>query len=811
MKAFWVIGWCMFLQAFCCCGQEYLFVRYTQKDGLINGRARFIYQDSKGRLYVSTFGGLSVYDGSRFINYSTESGLSTSLVNDIVEMGEDSFLIVPNAHAMHVMVHGIIRDLHTADGFYPVVNQIVKCANGEIYAIADDGLFRFDGKRFATVHMVDTNGKEAGPYLINAVESGRKLFILTDRNLGSYPGVASLLVYDLDSHRLLTTGMPEAYIAVAKAANGLVLVGTENGVRAVDGEALKKGILRVEPPPPPYTSAAAVHGIFLFFDREKGLWISTGKEVLRIDSTAVMQKIDPRGGLPAGLINSVFEDRERNIWMTNTLNGVSRLVNRGIRFYAPEDLGLAGNDLSADLSSDSVWFYDRPNRALVLQTKNEIQRYITRDPLPATGHLLSGRGIWLTGQEGIYQLLPDAGGERFRTIRVYSDPVGFDGRSFFDGRGRLVVATNRLLVAEKGRMWQQPFAVLCDQAGVDRQNRIWAITRADSLLVLEPDTTPGSNRFRRLAAWAGIASSPRSLCVDHDGRIWVGTRDRGLYCLETDGLRIKSSRRLTIEDGLSENFVRYLYCDTDNVIWAATPSGLDRVSLRKDGISVTNMTAGQGLGILKICQSADRTIWAVADGGFLQVSPPGGAANDYRPGILFSQVLVGNKQVPGGSGTPLTLSHDRNAVSFNVGAPSFTDENQTRFSYLLEGGSEVGWSPASRQSAINFVNLPPASYTLHVKAKFLSGMYPDAIGSYPFVIRPPWWQTTTFRIAASIVLLFLIGWAIRSYTLNRLKAQRITLEKEQAIEKERTRIATDMHDDLGAGLSRIKFLSDTIG
>jgi signal transduction histidine kinase len=52
--------------------------------------------------------------------------------------------------------------------------------------------------------------------------------------------------------------------------------------------------------------------------------------------------------------------------------------------------------------------------------------------------------------------------------------------------------------------------------------------------------------------------------------------------------------------------------------------------------------------------------------------------------------------------------------------------------------------------------------------------------------------------------------AIRFYYRRKLEKQKIVLEKQQAIEKERTRIATDMHDDLGAGLSRIKFLSETI-
>ena len=90
VRPLWTLLPCLILLFPVCRGQKYLFVRYTPKDGLANSRARFMYQDSKGRLYVSTFGGLSVYDGARFTNYTTENGLSTSLVNDVVEVGDDS-------------------------------------------------------------------------------------------------------------------------------------------------------------------------------------------------------------------------------------------------------------------------------------------------------------------------------------------------------------------------------------------------------------------------------------------------------------------------------------------------------------------------------------------------------------------------------------------------------------------------------------------------------------------------------------------------------------------------------------------------
>ncbi|HKB44022.1 MAG TPA: hypothetical protein VKC90_06525, partial [Chitinophagaceae bacterium] len=53
-----------------CFAQQYPFVHYTPKDGLVSSRVKKVYQDSKGRMYFLTFGGLSVYDGARFRNYT---------------------------------------------------------------------------------------------------------------------------------------------------------------------------------------------------------------------------------------------------------------------------------------------------------------------------------------------------------------------------------------------------------------------------------------------------------------------------------------------------------------------------------------------------------------------------------------------------------------------------------------------------------------------------------------------------------------------------------------------------------------------
>jgi signal transduction histidine kinase len=77
-------------------------------------------------------------------------------------------------------------------------------------------------------------------------------------------------------------------------------------------------------------------------------------------------------------------------------------------------------------------------------------------------------------------------------------------------------------------------------------------------------------------------------------------------------------------------------------------------------------------------------------------------------------------------------------------------------------------------------------------------------------IKKAFWQTTFFRVIMIAILGLLIWLVIKWYLNIRIRKQQVEFEKLQAIEKERTRIATDMHDDLGAGLSRIKFLSETI-
>ena len=133
--------------------QLYPFVHYTPREGLVNNKAKSIFQDSKGKLYIGTFGGLSIYDGSRFTNFDINNGLGNNLINDIVEMGDDSVWVLVNTQKINYVVNGRLKTFIPRDSFTPVINKLIKCSDGYYYAITDEGLFKLEDRKFIKMDL----------------------------------------------------------------------------------------------------------------------------------------------------------------------------------------------------------------------------------------------------------------------------------------------------------------------------------------------------------------------------------------------------------------------------------------------------------------------------------------------------------------------------------------------------------------------------------------------------------------------------------------------------------------------------------
>ena len=400
-----------------CFSQQYPFVHYTPREGLVNNRARFIYQDSKGRLYISTFGGLSIYDGSRFTNYTTENGLANNLINDIVEMGEDTVWIFPNAKKIHCLVRGILKDFTPADGYSPSINQLYKAGNGVYYALAEEGLFRLENNRFIRMPVEEVFNGEVIKTFVHGIESDNKLYILSNPDY-KLP-CANLLVYDLILNKLVACNKNECIQTLVKGFGNEIWIPTLRGL-LVPGkidERNKTTALN----PLPYNLPVDNHTPVFFarVDRQKNVWLVKPEGVFRIkDNQASL--FTTENGLSTNLQHFIFQDRENNIWFVNEQTGVSKLSNQQLAFYPSSRPANSFSDIFIGPSSDSVWMHNVYEHKLVLVLPNGQRKEYgnPKESLPYPGRVVAGSKNWITCGSAIYEIKLKPGNRQYSLTKI---------------------------------------------------------------------------------------------------------------------------------------------------------------------------------------------------------------------------------------------------------------------------------------------------------------------------------------------------------------------------------------------------------
>lgn len=254
-----------------------------------------------------------------------------------------------------------------------------------------------------------------------------------------------------------------------------------------------------------------------------------------------------------------------------------------------------------------------------------------------------------------------------------------------------------------------------------------------------------------------------------NGKFWV-FGEKGLYFFDE---KTKDERTYTVEDGLPTNEFSSaaLVVRSDERCIAGTANGL--VSFYPNQIRDT-------------------------------VTPP----RAQLSGIYINDVL--HVAAPNSNEIEkINLTFRQNTFSFDFSPITFHHSANCSFEYKLEGYDEA-WVKTDAVRYTRYSKIPPGDYVFSLRVLDAMGRVSPFTKSLEIEISKAFWQTNWFKIIILAIILS-IGWLIsRWYFRLKIRRQKQEFEKQQAIEKERTRIATDMHDDLGAGLSRIKFLSQSI-
>jgi signal transduction histidine kinase len=175
--------------------------------------------------------------------------------------------------------------------------------------------------------------------------------------------------------------------------------------------------------------------------------------------------------------------------------------------------------------------------------------------------------------------------------------------------------------------------------------------------------------------------------------------------------------------------------------------------------------------------------------------------------VFLERVLVDGQPVSLTEGVPLQLGPATGSLDFFFTAISFTSPQKVRFRYKLEN-SDTDWVQNDEARRAHYGPLQPGRYLFRVRACNAAGIWNEDGASLAVWVSPPLWRAWWFVTASAFVIVAGIWALARFISTRRLQARLRAAEQRHAMERERARIAQDMHDEIGSKLTRISFLSE---
>jgi signal transduction histidine kinase len=281
------------------------------------------------------------------------------------------------------------------------------------------------------------------------------------------------------------------------------------------------------------------------------------------------------------------------------------------------------------------------------------------------------------------------------------------------------------------------------------------------------------------------------------GKMVVGTYNQGLLIFEKGTVR-----NLTENDGLASNNIKDIKVLGQRA-WIAYNDDVQQLNPTLTGIVNTAFYFPKAAGINDISMWGDRLYVASNEGIYsmnIDASMPHTSVATH-----IDKVTVNGKVQP----LEKKLAYFENHLQFQVSTPFYSPHSKIVYQYRIKNTSDSTWqSGALGQTTFDVVALEPGVYTFEIVATDKSRNVISWPAVYRFEIVPPWYQTWTFRIIAGMVITALGLYFIWVYYKVRLRRQRVEYEKILAVQAERQRISSEIHDDIGAGLSAIRLLTE---
>lgn len=741
-------------------------VRFTvfNQGQLQNNNIHALLEDRDGRLWIGTYGGgLYQYRDNTFVLLGQDIGLQSRFIRTLYEARDGTIWVGTNGGGASYWKDGRFHTLRAKDGLTSDVVRVI-----------------YDDPQGCV--WIGTHAGGINCWSQNRLQS----YVLKAGTLSPYTAADAV--------------SNDSVLAIRRDRHDRLWIGTDGGGLWQ----LEHGRLeRVQ-------QSAEINGVRqLLEDAAGNLWIGTDGGGLYRRQDERFESFGSRQGLPNDIILTLFEDRERNIWV-GTREGLLRFRKSKFLVYTTDD-GLTNDFVTAvyPARDGGTWVGTRSGLDRLEHGRAVRVPFASQLPRDIVLAILEDRSgvLWIGTRRGLFfvkhgRAVALSMGDGLHSNYVSALAEARDG-------GIWVGTRSGLDYVKDGRIGPAiaPLPVPAEISSVyeDQNGTVWVGTDRAGLFQLtngawQQVPTPGGPRHITVTAIADDADN-----------LWVTTR-QGLIRIAKGTVRW-----YTRDQGLPDQ-VFAAVDDQRGHVWLTSYGGIFRVEKqsfddldagRRADLAITAYDKNDGLQSSECNTAGQPAVWRGADGrvwfatvkGLAVIDPARIPSNTQPPLVTIEAMRVDGTPVALGDTRVLPSSGSRR-VEFHYTALSFSSPARVRFRYMLEGFDD-GWIDADTRRVAYYTNIPPGPYRFRVTASNEDGVWNEAGASTSVVFGARFYQTALFWIGCVAVA------GLAALGMYRLRVRRLEAQFA-AVLGERTRIARDIHDTLAQSLVGIAVQLDTV-
>lgn len=815
--------------------------------GLSQNSVYSIMQDRQGFLWFGTGDGLNRYDGKTFRIFrknaedSSSSSLPGSTINsrivedryDLLWLNTDEGLVMLDLKKEKFFLKNVRINNNIAKSIYPI-------------AVDKHDLLWLLCPGYGLVSLSTRNGKfsffpygRIGSLTINSSFCGELV-----NNQVWIASSVGLLRFDLQNHLFSKVIPDHQFMSIQLLKDGMLAIGSANKFYRFDPDTDALETIA-------FQQNGNRKNIWRSFEELSGdiLYVgSSGGGINKVNvHHAVTNKTtsilpDKMPDLGTDLINCFFSDRSGNLWIGTEGDGLYRIDMKPEKFMKFPD----GNSKEENLMVKSLYKDDRGDiwvgtysKGLYIinpETKEVRKKYFTASgsSSPRPIYLIykdSSQRVWMNSGNRVGYV--DQKKIRFIEYIDLKEPQGFQSNQLEAltitevSRNHYWIGTNKgvyfIKVNEKGKISKEVLSVkdpfiggYAYAIGKGRDGSLYVGRVRSGLWNLSLRGKQISVNYNIFPNW-GFRDFSFSKKYD---LIWMAS-EAGLICYYP---RSRQYRLFGEKDGMSNHLVYGILAENDSSLWLSTNKGINHAVIKfgSEGIirniRFTTYTSTYDLQSNEFNSGAfylaeDGTMIFGGVNGINWFKPSSIVTNHFVPQTILTTFKVNDqvfeKEIATNYLKKVTLPYNENTLSFEFASLEFTNPDANRFAYRLKG-FDKGWINSGTVNNVRYPRLPPGDYVFEVKSSNNDYVWNERPYQLRITIHPPFWKTWWFISLLSVLVVAIIVIVTKVLAQRRLKIRISQLEHEQALHDERERIRGEIHDDIGAGLTQITLLGESM-